>query len=153
MRLRLLGREDLCPLPHMPGFVPTRGGMLYLWAKRLVSLRVALQVAWSPEAFGVHADISRVLHDLASTSLAADVFWARTAFLARFSAPLETCRTWGNGCVRHDAERREGRSVACVLAGRRLRWAWSRAQDLVQELTRAMLWLAAIPEADAAMGL
>ena len=24
MRLLLFGREDLCPLPHMPGFVPTR---------------------------------------------------------------------------------------------------------------------------------
>ena len=55
--------------------------------------------------------------------------------------------------MRHDSERREGRSVACVLAGRRLRWAWSRAQDLLQELTHMMLSLAAIPEADAAMGL
>ena len=31
--------------------------------------------------------------------------------------------------VRQEAERRAGRRVLCVPAGRRLRWAWSRAQD------------------------
>ena len=153
-QLKASGRADDGALVQATcdAFAQRRWGSLARWCRALLQRRSALEEGWRADLFRVEgSDALAAAKMAAGRGEDAALFLARVGSAEAVLGVLEDLRSRAGRCDRHEQARRVGQRVTCVVAGRRGKGAWPRAQ-LAQRDVEALATQAPIAYAACVVG-